>query len=86
MSFIQNLFKTLLSKEKAEAMEVESRDWTLECPRCGHEVSVWEVGGIRYKASSNTRGSVIRCQQCGERTLHRLYRKSEQEATARGQA
>jgi transposase-like protein len=79
MSFVQKLFKALLSKEKAEAMETESREWMLECPACKHETSVWDIGGIRYKASVSTRGSVLRCQKCGERGLHRLYRKQAEE-------
>lgn len=47
------------------AMEAESREWIVHCPKCGHEVSVWDIGGIRYKAA----GEPVwrrRCLGCGE--------------------
>ena len=31
-----------------EALEADSRDWMVQCP-CGHERSVWEIGGVRLR-------------------------------------
>ncbi len=56
----------------AAKMEADSRRWMVQCRRCGHEVSVWDSGGIRYKA----RGTVWRygkCSNCGNRSMLRVY-------------
>jgi len=73
MTFLQRLFTAILPNKWTESMESESRDWMLQCP-CGHETSVWEAGGIRYKAAGNPK--VRRhCPECGRRTWHRVYKK-----------
>jgi ribosomal protein S27E len=38
------------SSERAAEMEAESRTWMVRCRKCGNERSVWEMGGLRYKA------------------------------------
>jgi hypothetical protein len=73
MNFVQKLFTAILPRTWAESMEAESRTWMIQCP-CGHEVSVWEAGGIRYKAAGNPR-QLRRCPECGQRTRHRIYKK-----------
>ena len=62
----------------AERFEQESRRWMIQCPNCGHEISVWEAGGIRYKA----RGTVRRygkCSKCGKYSMLRVYRPDDME-------
>lgn len=73
MTFIQKRLKAWLPARWAAAIEAESREWVLQCP-CGHEVSVWEAGGIRYKARGNPR-KLRTCPQCGQRTWHRVIRR-----------
>jgi hypothetical protein len=90
MSFIQRLFAKMLPKRSMEAMKAESEDWILQCPSCSHEISIWEIGGIRYGAKSRGKRTLLRCQGCGKRTWHRNYRKSagqqqqQEEATTKG--
>jgi hypothetical protein len=74
MGFFQKLFAGLFSKG---ALEAESRDWMIQCP-CGHENSVWELGGIRFGAKSTGKKTLMRCRKCNERTWHRYYRKSDE--------
>ena len=74
MSFIQKFFMAVLPRSWAEEMQAESQQWILRCT-CGFERSMWEVGGIRWKAAGSPR-RLIRCSQCGQRTWHTLYRKS----------
>jgi hypothetical protein len=62
MSRTQRLATTLLPWWAA-AMEAESREWRTSCP-CGHEFSVWDAGGVRFKASG-TPTVVMRCPSCG---------------------
>ncbi|MDA0243363.1 MAG: hypothetical protein OT477_08100 [Chloroflexi bacterium] len=73
MSFIQKLFGAILPQRLSEAMEAESRAWRVECS-CGFTRSVWELGGIRYKASGEPRWMMV-CPQCGQRSAHRVYHK-----------
>lgn len=75
MGFFQKLFGSLLSRENMAALEADSRDWMVQCP-CGNAISIWELGGIRYKAKSRGKRSLIRCQKCGKWRWHRYYRKS----------
>jgi len=75
-SFWQKLFKALLSKEAFASMESESRQWMVQCQNCKYERSVWEMGGIRWKAAGNQRALRI-CQNCDQKGWHRIYKKVE---------
>jgi hypothetical protein len=68
MSAIQSFFQSILPPGWAASMEAESRAWKLRCP-CGHERSIWDVGGIRWKAAGNPR-RWLQCPACGESTWH----------------
>jgi hypothetical protein len=78
-SGIQKLFMGLVSPATALRMETESRSWMIRCPACNYERSVWETGGIRYKASGTAR-QLRQCPQCGKRTWHTVYRREEPSA------
>jgi phage terminase large subunit GpA-like protein len=56
------------------AMEAESRAWMVSCPHCGFERSVWDTGGVRYKAAGTSR-NYMRCPNCGKRGWNRIYWK-----------
>jgi ribosomal protein L37E len=53
------------------AMEAESRAWMVSCPHCGFERSVWDTGGVRYKAAGTSR-NYMRCPRCGRRGWNRI--------------
>lgn len=53
--------------------EAESRQWVMTCPRCGATQSVWDGGGIRFKAKGRP-WIRARCGSCGERSMQRLER------------
>ena len=74
MSFTQKFFMAVLPRSWAEDMQAESQQWMLRCT-CGNERSMWEAGGIRWKAAGSPR-RLMRCPQCGQRTWHTLNRKS----------
>ena len=73
MNTLQKLFTTLLPKRWAEDMEAESRAWHIKCGNCGYERSVWDMGGIRWKAAGNPNVRQ-RCPNCGQVAWHRIYR------------
>jgi hypothetical protein len=62
------------SGDRADDLEEESRAWHIQCTECGSSKSVWELGGVRYKAAS--RGKRIRghCSTCGTRRWLRYVR------------
>jgi len=65
-----------LMPTRAAEIEHESRSWIVECPKCGHKVSVWDSGGIRYKARGKPR-RYGRCENCNQRSWLRLYREQD---------
>jgi len=65
-SFIQRLVTCLVPRGWAESMEADSRAWMVRCP-CGSARSVWDLGGIRWKAAGEARW-LRKCTQCGKRT------------------
>lgn len=74
MNGIQRFFTAIVPARIAAAMEAESRQWVLRCPNCGEGRSVWEAGGIRYKAYGSKRIRA-RCPTCGERKVLRLSKE-----------
>lgn len=61
-----------LQRRASPAMEAESRAWMVQCPHCGAERSVWDSGGIRYRAAGTSR-LYRRCFACGKRGWHKVY-------------
>ena len=55
--------------------EADSRKWVATCPRCQAESSVWEMGGIRYKAAG-TKITLVRCPNCGKQSFMQIHKKS----------
>ena len=74
LSGVQKLFTGMFSPATAARMEADSRMWMVQCPKCGYEKSIWELGGIRYKAAGNPR-RLMRCPNCGEISWHKIYRR-----------
>jgi len=53
MTPIQKFLTRMLPEKWAASMEEESRSWIARCPHCGSEKSVWDLGGIRWKAAGS---------------------------------
>lgn len=73
MGLMQKFFMKVLPKKWAESMEAESRAWIARCP-CGFEQSIWELGGIRWKAAGKDH-QYFRCSHCGKWHWHTIYKK-----------
>lgn len=74
MSWLQKLFVGILPRRWGESMEAESRSWMMRCS-CGFARSVWELGGIRWKAEGKPwTFSFMKCPQCRKRSWHKLTR------------
>jgi hypothetical protein len=73
-SGVQRLLTGMFSPAAAARMEADSRMWMMQCPNCGWERSLWELGGIRYKAVGNPR-SLQRCPNCRQIHWMKIYRR-----------
>lgn len=60
----------------ATALEAESREWLVRCPACGHARSVWDLGGVRYKAHG-TKRIFRRCPACRRVGWHLVSRERD---------
>lgn len=68
MSFIRRILTAVLPRRWAESMEASSRSWVVRCS-CGFAQSVWDWGGIRWKAAGQPRW-YMKCPQCGRSSWH----------------
>jgi hypothetical protein len=73
MSSVQRFFCWLLPFW-AKAMEKESRLWMLRCNTCGSETSIWDAGGIRFKAAGRPYKRRY-CQHCQQPRWQEVYHK-----------
>ena len=75
MSLIQRIVVAVLPRRWAESMEADSSSWMARCP-CGFARSIWEIGGIRWKAAGQPR-QYLSCPQCGQRSWHTVTREPQ---------
>jgi len=73
-SALQKFFKSILGKTLSADIEAESRLWMMQCPECKFERSVWEMGGVRWKAAGNPR-KLMPCPNCGKKVWMLVYKK-----------
>jgi len=73
LSFVQKIARAFTSAGTFAAMEAESRLWMCQCPGCGAERSIWDMGGIRSGAAGQPRRA-MRCFSCGKIGAHKVYR------------
>jgi hypothetical protein len=74
VSFIQRLIVSIVPRSWAQSMEAERRAWLARCGVCGQERSIWELGGIRWKAAGRPR-RLLPCPTCCRSTTHEVYRR-----------
>ena len=73
MTFIQKLLKTILPRTMIEDIETESRSWEVKCSQCGYERSIWNTGGIRWKAKGKPK-RLMHCPKCGKYHWHTVHK------------
>jgi hypothetical protein len=70
---LRDLILKIAPAKMAAQMEAESRAWMLKCRSCGHEISYWEAGGLRFKAKGNPTVRIA-CFVCGGKRPHDAYK------------
>jgi len=81
MNRLQRFFLMVLPRSWGRGIETASRAWMAHCPNCDQETSVWDHGGIRYKAVGNPK-KLFRCPACGKIGMQALHYKPTGEAKA----
>ncbi len=71
LSRTQKVTKFFSSATKFEAMKQESMLWVITCSSCKESTSIWDLGGIRYKAKGNPKIGV-KCPKCGVKGMSPL--------------
>ena len=74
----QRLVGALVPRSWTASMEAESRRWMVRCQACSFGRSIWELGGIRWKAKG-TKWTWGRCPNCGKRGLHKIHHRDPSE-------
>lgn len=63
MSLIQYLFLVIFPAQSFEKMRANSMKWRVQCDTCGDGKSIWELGGIRFGATSGKK-TRFKCPTC----------------------
>lgn len=72
LSIAQKMVKFFSSASLFEKMMEDSKRYRFTC-RCGKESSIWDIGGIRYKAVGKpTTG--VKCPHCRKFGMHKIYK------------
>ncbi|WP_432448717.1 hypothetical protein [Aliiroseovarius marinus] len=74
MSLLKRFFSALSPDPKE--VEAETRKWWVTCKTCGHSKNLWEVGGVRYKATG-TKASRGFCSKCGQKRWLKIHKRDE---------
>ncbi len=75
MPWLQHIIKHYFPKKLAQSIEKESQQWKVKCV-CGQEKSIWEIGGVRWKAKGNTKRLTF-CSQCNKRQMMTVYKSDK---------
>ena len=83
MSFMQRLLIGWLPKPWQADVIADSQRWRAICP-CGCDRSIWELGGIRYRAAGNPR-KLLRCPQSHKLTWHQVIWRADADNSEKAQ-
>ena len=64
MPILRNIILKVLPAKARAAAIAESREWMIICPSCGSKKSVWDTGGLRWKARASDQRTLGRCSTC----------------------
>lgn len=72
LSIAQKIVKFFSSASLFEKMKEDSKRYRFTCS-CGMESSIWDIGGIRYKAVGKpTTG--VKCPLCRKFAMRKIYK------------
>ena len=68
---MRNFIMWFMSAKTKAAAEADSRRWGFTCSKCGERSSIWDIGGLRYKAVGEPT-SLVMCPKCGNKGMHKI--------------
>ncbi|OYP36573.1 hypothetical protein [Rhodopirellula sp. MGV] len=80
MSFPQTLARMFFPSSLYDEVCNSSKHWMIQCTLCGKERSVWDAGGIRWRAASIGKRIPAHCSHCDKLVAARIYYKDEVDA------
>ncbi|MEO6540956.1 MAG: hypothetical protein ABIN74_08210 [Ferruginibacter sp.] len=72
LSIAQKIIRFFTSRSLFEKMMEDSMRYRFTCS-CGKESSIWDIGGIRYKAAGKP-STGIKCPHCGKFAMQKIYK------------
>lgn len=82
LSLAQRLIRFFVSAATFQRMKEDSMRWVFVCASCQKESSIWEIGGIRYKAFGESRTGIM-CPGCRKFAMQKLKYKPDDAAITR---
>jgi len=67
---LQKFLLRFIPAAHRDATIADSLRWRFDCD-CGHTFSIWEIGGIKYKATGESLNRV-KCPACGVIKMRKL--------------
>jgi hypothetical protein len=62
---LRRLIMRFMPNSVKKAAETESRSWIGACSHCGAEMSIWDIGGIRF-GGGGAPSTRINCRSCSK--------------------
>lgn len=72
LSTTQKIVKFFSSNTGFEKIMEESKRYRFDC-NCGKTSSIWDIGGIRYKAYGRPT-TLVKCPHCGKIAMRKIYK------------
>ena len=73
MASARDIILALMPRGWRASAEAATRAWQVTCPSCGAADSLWNLGGLRWKASGS-KSWLRRCGACGKTGWHTITR------------
>ena len=75
LSTTQKIVKFFSSPSKFEKIMYESKLYRFDCD-CGQTASIWDIGGIRYKAYGKPT-TMVKCPHCKKIAMRKIYKAAK---------
>lgn len=75
MSRTQQFILKVFPARWAKSIEAESRSWMVRCLNCESARSVWDMGGLRWKARGKPKNYIL-CGGCNQLGWHTISREA----------
>lgn len=72
LSTVQKMVKFFSTKSKFEKIMNESKRYQFDC-NCGKTSSIWDIGGVRYKAYGKP-STLVKCPHCTKIAMRKIYK------------